>query len=291
MNNFTSLLKIQELKNKIKVYKNLLLRLNSTNILFGYSELPVVSNMGYFNCELIKSVQDFFNQAKFLNDQIDYKNVNSPLLNVKNLLKAFVDKAGDITQILKNLTNELLSISEIDNELPQLIPNVRNLVNNLKHNFDASENCFSINSNRKCNPYVGGEINNVLFEFLISPDKNSDVCGYDFSLNKLLVENANLDLSYNLVYSDIDIDNQYNKELNIENIFKINRFTNIVSNQLNNINSYLGINNVDQDKTSAEYNSYKQELVNKLNNKIHSLELELNLRAFDGNKLIPFMGV
>jgi hypothetical protein len=291
MNNFTNLLKIQSLKNKIKIYKELVLKLESTTLSYGYSDIPVIGSMGSFSCDLIKAVQDFFNQSKFLNDKIDYDNVNAPLINIENLLIAFIDKANDILKILKNITDILFGIDNDPSELATQLVKLTDTVNNLQYNYDASENCFSINSNRKCNPYVGGEPNNVIFEFLISPDKNSDVCGYDVSLNELIVENANLDLSYNLVYSDVYTSNEYNKGLNTNNLEKIIKFIKIVSNNLRNIKSYLGINNTDQDKTASEYESYKNELVNKLNNKINSLELELNLRAYDNNKLLPFMGI
>ena len=55
---------------------------------------------------------------------------------------------------------------------------------------------------------------------------------------------------------------------------------NILANELNNIDSYININNTDKDKTAADYNTYKTELVKKLNDKINSLKLEISLRGW-----------
>lgn len=291
MNNFSNLLKIQNLKNQIKVYKELILYLESTTLSYGYSNIPVIASLGAFSCDLLKEVQEFFNQIKFLNDKPDYDNVNTPLISMKDLLKAFIDKGNDLLIILKNLKNLLIEIYISNGNLNTKINEVKSIVNNLQFNFDVSKNCFSINTDRKCNPYVGGEINDVLFEFLISPDKNSKVCGYDASLNKLLIKNADLDLSYNIIYTNPDIDNRYNVDLNTINIEKLTKFLNIVANELKNIDSYININNTDKDKTSSDYNTYKTELVKKLNDKVNSLKIEISLRGFDTDKYVPFLGV
>lgn len=291
MNNFSNLLKIQNLKNQIKVYKELILHLETITLSYGYSNIPVIGSLGAFSCDLLKEVQEFFNQIKFLNDKPDYDSVNSPLIEIKDLIKAFIDKGNDILIILKNLKNLLIEIYVSNGNSNNKFKEVSSIVNNLQFNYDTSKNCFSINSERKCNPYVGGEINDILFEFLISPDKNSEVCGYDASLNKLLIKNADLDLSYNILYSNPDIDNRYNVDLNTINIKKLTNFLSIVSNELNNIDSYININNTDKDKTAADYNTYKTELVKKLNDKVNSLKLEISLRGYDTDKYIPFLGV
>jgi hypothetical protein len=291
MNNFSNLLKIQNLKNQIKVYKELILHLETITLSYGYSNIPVIGSLGAFSCDLLKEVQEFFNQIKFLNDKPDYDSVNSTLIEIKDLLKAFIDKGNDLLIILKKLKNLFIEIYVSNGTSNTKFNEVNSIVNNLQFNFDASKNCFSINTDRKCNPYVGGEINDILFEFLISPDKNSEVCGYDASLNKLLIKNADLDLSYNVIYSNPDIDNRFNVDLNTINIDKLTNFLSIVSNELNNIDSYININNTDKDKTAADYNTYKTELVKKLNNKVNSLKLEISLRGYDTDKYIPFLGV
>ena len=75
------------------------------------------------------------------------------------------------------------------------------------------------------------------------------------------------------------------------NIEKLTSFMEIIANELKNIDSYININNTDKDKTAADYNTYKTELIKKLDDKVNSLKLEISLRGYDTDKYIPFLGV